>query len=898
MIVFSFFSSLITVSVQAKENDSHMTGLPEITAEELEWQNKHQLKTKKVKLNKLGLERVNAWRKKKGLTELKGPKAEVFPVGSEIEASLGETAETSSIDAVQDTLLPGELPGYVDNSTLKYFPPIRSQGSLPSCGCFSGTYYTMTHMHAFANDIDAKAGDDSTRLSPKWTYNMVNGGTTAGSWYYWAYDIGQKNGVSTWSEFPYDSNYRAWCLNSNTWKNAIYRRFNQTGYISSTHTDEGITQVKQMLANGYILNFPTYIYSWNYKTIGDDPSTEEDNAFVGKNICYWVNGTSGYHAMTVVGYNDAIWVDINNNGSVDAGEKGAFRIANSWGTGWGEAGFAWMAYDALKTESAVSGGPNTGRIAGWYPSRAHWVTARTDYQPALLAEFTLKHLKRNQLRISLGKSTTSDSTPTSTWIPSVLYADGGPYAFDGTTVAREGTFYFDFSDLADSGGGLYRYYLGVYDSVSGDPATLSSYKIIDTLNGVEVANSDMPRTADLEQIYSYVDYDYNDGNIAPVALMTAQPLSGVAPLSVSFDGTQSYDPDGSIISFSWNFGDQSQANGSAAQHVYTDPGTYEAVLTVTDNSGATATARQTVSVEEDPNKVVFVNAIDMSLQSNPAGTMAVAKINIADLHGNPVSQATVTGVWSGLAVGTSVGTTDASGNVSLNSKKTKKDGVITFTVTGVSVLGFTYDAALNKEVSESIQTSEPVNDVPVAQIQASETSGEPPLMVTFSANNSHDPDGVIVNYEWDFGDQNYGTGTAVSHTYYANGSYTAVLTVTDDLGAKGTDNITINIADPNQVIYVAGIEMERVTVPGGEVIEALVTVLDRNDNPVAGAAVSGEWSGPLSGEATGMTNSLGQALLESKKTRSSDPITITITGVSAGGYLYDPSKNIEMEDSI
>ena len=40
--------------------------------------------------------------------------------------------------------------------------------------------------------------------------------------------------------------------------------------------------------------------------------------------------------MTVLGYNDDIWVDINNNGIVDTGER-AFRIANSWGTGWGEA---------------------------------------------------------------------------------------------------------------------------------------------------------------------------------------------------------------------------------------------------------------------------------------------------------------------------------------------------------------------------------------------------------------------------------------------------------------------------------------------------------------------------------------------------------------------------------
>ncbi len=44
------------------------------------------------------------------------------------------------------------------------------------------------------------------------------------------------------------------------------------------------------------------------------------------------------------GYDDNIWVDINSNGTVDSGEKGAFRIANSWGTGWGEGGYGWLPY--------------------------------------------------------------------------------------------------------------------------------------------------------------------------------------------------------------------------------------------------------------------------------------------------------------------------------------------------------------------------------------------------------------------------------------------------------------------------------------------------------------------------------------------------------------------------
>ncbi len=57
--------------------------------------------------------------------------------------------------------------------------------------------------------------------------------------------------------------------------------------------------------------------------------------------------------MTIVGYNDNIWIDINSNGKVDDGEKGAFKIANSHGPDYANNGFVWMAYDALNKKSSV-----------------------------------------------------------------------------------------------------------------------------------------------------------------------------------------------------------------------------------------------------------------------------------------------------------------------------------------------------------------------------------------------------------------------------------------------------------------------------------------------------------------------------------------------------------------
>src|SRR5215218_4592998 len=66
-------------------------------------------------------------------------------------------------------------------------------------------------------------------------------------------------------------------------------------------------------------------------------------------------------------------------------------------------------------------------------------------------------------------------------------------------------------------------------------------------------------------------------NQAPNAVATADPTSGFAPLTVSFDGTASNDPDGTVASYSWNFGDGGADTGATPDHTYTIAGSYTAV---------------------------------------------------------------------------------------------------------------------------------------------------------------------------------------------------------------------------------------------------------------------------------------------------------------------------------
>jgi len=89
-------------------------------------------------------------------------------------------------------------------------------------------------------------------------------------------------------------------------------------------------------------------------------------------------------------------------------------------------------------------------------------------------------------------------------------------------------------------------------------------------------------------------------NSPPVASFTASPSSGPAPLSVSFNASSSYDSDGSIATYEWDFGDGGRGSGMTTSHTYTVAGTHLARLTVTDNNGATGSVSHSIIVTAAP----------------------------------------------------------------------------------------------------------------------------------------------------------------------------------------------------------------------------------------------------------------------------------------------------------
>ncbi|MEZ4455746.1 MAG: PKD domain-containing protein [Gemmatimonadales bacterium] len=88
-------------------------------------------------------------------------------------------------------------------------------------------------------------------------------------------------------------------------------------------------------------------------------------------------------------------------------------------------------------------------------------------------------------------------------------------------------------------------------------------------------------------------------NQPPVAQANG-PYSGNAGDPITFSSAGSTDPDGTIASYAWTFGDDQSGTGASPTHSYSAAGTYQVTLTVTDDDGATAESQATVTVTSQP----------------------------------------------------------------------------------------------------------------------------------------------------------------------------------------------------------------------------------------------------------------------------------------------------------
>ncbi len=278
----------------------------------------------------------------------------------------------------------------------------------------------------------------------------------------------------------------------------------------------------------------------------------------------------------------------------------------------------------------------------------------------------------------------------------------------------------------------------------------------------------------LSDTYPMVIRAVDTGVEAPVAMATATPLSGTAPLNVSFIGSGSTDDIG-VESYDWDFGDGNISTTPDPMHTFTTAGVYNVVLTVTDIAGLEDTDTVTITVTDGNAPPVAV-------------AMATPLNGTAPLNVN----------FTGSSSTDDVGVTAYSWDFNDGNTSTDPDPMHTFTTAGVYnvVLTVTDVAGLEDTDMVTITVTNP-NEAPVAAATATPLNGTAPLNVNFTGSSSTDDVGVT-SYSWDFNDGNTSTDPDPMHTFTTAGVYNVVLTVTDVAGLEDTDMVTITVTNPNE----------------------------------------------------------------------------------------------------
>ena len=256
----------------------------------------------------------------------------------------------------------------------------------------------------------------------------------------------------------------------------------------------------------------------------------------------------------------------------------------------------------------------------------------------------------------------------------------------------------------------------------------------------------------------------------PSAAYAPSTFRAVVGQTVSFDAGASSDPDGSITSYRWVWGDGTpDGTGPMPTHVFMRTGLRSVGLYLTDSGGQTAAVGHGITVGDEPPSAAYTP----SSYSPPIGQTVSFTASASDPDGSIVSYRWV---WGD-------GTPDGTGPTPTH----------VFTTTGLRsvALSVTDGDGQTAAVGHGIS---PVDDVPSVAYRPSTYTPTVGQTVTFTGTAS-DPDGSIVSYRWVWGDGTPdGSGAVATHAFSTAGLRSVGLYVTDSGGRSFAVGHGINVS--------------------------------------------------------------------------------------------------------
>lgn len=280
------------------------------------------------------------------------------------------------------------------------------------------------------------------------------------------------------------------------------------------------------------------------------------------------------------------------------------------------------------------------------------------------------------------------------------------------------------------------------------------------------------------------------GDEKVTAIIEADVTEGEAPLTVTFDGSGSMDPDGKISSYAWEIDGQGFEEGEETfEYTFDQLGTYKVSLRVTNQKGDYAIAEETIEVSGSnlPSAVI-------DILNDDGGKYYIDKNYTFDASNSKSPSGSITNYEWDFGDGTAKSRTRTAQH-SFSEAGTYK---VVLTVIDEENKASASEKVLEVDVSPSSPEAVMITNPKKADPADNFIAGVIPFEVDFDATSSSDPDDDIVDYKWDFnGDGAYDSvGETTSYVFSAPGSYSVSLVVVDSVGFESKKTLLVKAESP------------------------------------------------------------------------------------------------------